>query len=1024
MKTLAALFKKQPLSYLITSLLLCTKASAYDPANDDIPLPTDGALTLTGFQSRTSGNVQTFKIPISGYPSELKVTLRGGDGGFAQSGGPSNRANQASKGGGGILGEAKFTIHPTNAGALRPGGEIRLIPGSKGFDRQSNLYARAAGGGGGGSAILYSGPLPTDDWKPLMIAGGGGGGYASTVTGARVSGRHGGNGQASENGQRGGGNGALGGTAGAGGYSLINAANGRLGGGGGGWISNGESGGSKGYPTGGAGALKGPEAEKGAHGGFGCGGGGDGGELTKALNIAISGGGGGGYSGGGGGQLYYGGGGGGSYVAKAADGIVPVANSVIWTPRGPGLKQQGFVSIQTFGIISHGLTIPTITAPNIIVPFSLTEPYVDQNVTARDFYGTVIPVTTLSHNVDRTKSGVYPVHYETQDRFGQTITDNRQVTVLPGSQRPTFTRISPINVTSPGQKNYPVAENFQANGLGDGDTGETISSYKILGHTNQQAFEVPPQIQWNDMGDAWLVVTPKGETVGTSTVTIVAIDDGPDPTVVESEPQQVLVRFNMAPTKAMFITGTNPETLGTLVEINENTSNINAGTLKSLDPDNPGDLTYSLDDGPDAAMFDLIDGVLSLKKVPNYETDTPDDPIGYHDFKITITTKDKRDNQNAYSTVDSTLTIRLNDVNDAPSRPSINITSVPENTKFIDHVSSTDEDGTTVTYAVSQTEGADSALFDIPDAQTGALVFRNEPNYEAPTDHNQNNVYEIVVIATSGGDSTRSTNLITVTDAQEGPNPAQLDNSIIEENTTYVGTLSATDDDVTPLTYHLAPYSSVNDNSHFSIDPDTGEIRFNTGPDYEAPTDNDSDNRYILEYIVLPEDNIDPASGTFFIEVTNVTPTSRITEFRSTYNLASDGSDDLTESARSNLPKIAYFLFGLGDPSNPNPPYWKTDGTTGLPKVNEYENFITYTYTIQKNQRQYDAIPQVSDDLTQWTDPRDETTTIVPLVVTVDPVSADYDQITIVYLNEEDPETHPGVLVYDQIFFRFGFSPK
>jgi Ca2+-binding RTX toxin-like protein len=53
--------------------------------------------------------------------------------------------------------------------------------------------------------------------------------------------------------------------------------------------------------------------------------------------------------------------------------------------------------------------------------------------------------------------------------------------------------------------------------------------------------------------------------------------------------------------------------------------------------------------------------------------------------------------------------------------------------------------GTTLTYSLG---GTDSNLFNID--QTGAITFKNAPNYESPTDSGGNNVYDLVVLVNDG----------------------------------------------------------------------------------------------------------------------------------------------------------------------------------------------------------------------------------------------------------------------------------
>ena len=72
--------------------------------------------------------------------------------------------------------------------------------------------------------------------------------------------------------------------------------------------------------------------------------------------------------------------------------------------------------------------------------------------------------------------------------------------------------------------------------------------------------------------------------------------------------------------------------------------------------------------------------------------------------------------------------------------------SVTEGTSFVVDVNATDSDGTVPTYALS---GADAAQFTI-NATTGVISFVHAPDFEAPSDADHDNTYDILVTATDG----------------------------------------------------------------------------------------------------------------------------------------------------------------------------------------------------------------------------------------------------------------------------------
>ena len=173
----------------------------------------------------------------------------------------------------------------------------------------------------------------------------------------------------------------------------------------------------------------------------------------------------------------------------------------------------------------------------------------------------------------------------------------------------------------------------------------------------------------------------------------------------------------------------------------------------------------------------------------------------------------------------------------------------------------TDADDNITGYAISG--GADQAKFSI-DSTTGALSFKEAPNFENPTDMEsttpvnaeENNEYIVVVEATSGtGDralTAQQTLTVTVSDVNEAPVISSNDAFDVVENTTQVGTVVANDvdgaDSITGFTL-----SGGADQAKFSI-TNGGVLTFKEAPNFENPTDVESttpvnaeeDNEYLV----------------------------------------------------------------------------------------------------------------------------------------------------------------------------------
>jgi hypothetical protein len=163
-------------------------------------------------------------------------------------------------------------------------------------------------------------------------------------------------------------------------------------------------------------------------------------------------------------------------------------------------------------------------------------------------------------------------------------------------------------------------------------------------------------------------------------------------------------------------------------------------------------------------------------------------------------------------------------------------------------VSATDPDaGTALSYSV--VGGADQARFQI-NATTGALAFITAPNFEAPTDANANNSYEVVVRASDGTLFDDQTLTVNVANANEIPaitsnGGGTAANLSVVETTTAVTTVSATDPDAgTALSYSVVGGA---DQARFQINATTGALAFITAPNFEAPTDAGANNSYEVQ---------------------------------------------------------------------------------------------------------------------------------------------------------------------------------
>jgi VCBS repeat-containing protein len=267
-------------------------------------------------------------------------------------------------------------------------------------------------------------------------------------------------------------------------------------------------------------------------------------------------------------------------------------------------------------------------------------------------------------------------------------------------------------------------------------------------------------------------------------------------------------------------------------------------------------IAYSLTGGADQARFsiDATTGVLSFSAPPNFEA--PADANTDNQYVVQVTATD------GTTPVNQIITVTVTNVNEAPVFTSGTTPSVVEGTTAVTTVTTTDEEGNTVTYSI--VGGADAADFSI-NAATGALTFTVAPNYEAPADADTNNIYSVTVRANDGTNNTDATLTVTVTDANEAPSITSPNAASIPENTTAAMTVTSTDPEGNAVTYSITGGA---DAARFSINASTGALTFNAAPNFEAPADAGANNVYDVQ--VTATDGTNPVTQNIAITVTDV----------------------------------------------------------------------------------------------------------------------------------------------------------
>jgi serralysin len=258
--------------------------------------------------------------------------------------------------------------------------------------------------------------------------------------------------------------------------------------------------------------------------------------------------------------------------------------------------------------------------------------------------------------------------------------------------------------------------------------------------------------------------------------------------------------------------------------------------------DGDGDaLTYSITGGADAALFQIDSATGELSLVGGGDFENPADANADNVYELTVSVSD------GFATDSQDMTVTVTDVNEPVAIDLSGPFSVAENSTFVANFDPTDEEGDPIVITLS---GPDGALFTI-DAVTFELSFIAPPDFETPLDANGDNIYRVRLNVTDGNSTQSTTISVNVTNENEFAPVFVSDSSaqVAENSTGTVYTAMATDGDGDTITYSLA---GSGDSGLFSIDATTGEISFNSSPDFENPDDANADNDY--EIVVRASD--------------------------------------------------------------------------------------------------------------------------------------------------------------------------
>jgi hypothetical protein len=444
---------------------------------------------------------------------------------------------------------------------------------------------------------------------------------------------------------------------------------------------------------------------------------------------------------------------------------------------------------------------------------------------------------------DSGANNVYNVNVTADDGNGLTTVQDLAVTVTPVDD------FAPVISSSP---TFNVTENSTAVGTvvaTDGDLPAQTLTYSISGGVDATFFTVNA-----GTGALSFLAAPDFEAPADSGLDNVynlqvTVNDGTGSTAVQNIAVTVV---NLPPVFS------SPATFS----IPENTAVV--GTVTATDSDStPQPVTYSITGGADMARFsvDATTGVLAFLTAPDF--DVPGDTGGDNIYNVQVSASD-----GVASSAVQNIAVTVTPVNDnSPVFTSSATLSLPENTTAVGTVAATDADKPVQTLSYTIAGGVDSALFSI-NSSTGALSFIKAPDFEAPTDANTDNVYDVSVTADDGNGLT-TTQPIAVTVQNALPVFTSSGTFNVPENSTTVGTVAVTDSDA-PLgaTFSI---TGGDDGALFSINANTGVLRFLAAPDFETPLDTGADNIYNVQ-VTASDGTASTGTQNIAVNVTNLQP--------------------------------------------------------------------------------------------------------------------------------------------------------
>ncbi|MDG1949794.1 MAG: VCBS domain-containing protein, partial [bacterium] len=288
-------------------------------------------------------------------------------------------------------------------------------------------------------------------------------------------------------------------------------------------------------------------------------------------------------------------------------------------------------------------------------------------------------------------------------------------------------------------------------------------------------------------------------------------------------------------------------------------------------------------------------------------------------------------------------TITISGTNDAPvlsgDRTGNVVEDIGPGTAAGTLVGSDVDAGDSLTFSVDDTTGTYGSL--AMGSETGAWTYtlnNNDSDTDALADGVS--VSDSFTVALDDGQGGRVTGDVTIAIAgtNDGPVITSGGSISVPENSTAVTTITASDVDDSELEYTIV---SSADQSSFTLDAVTGELVFNTAPDYESPASSSGDNNYDVTVSVSDGQLTD--SQALNVTVSNVegvpvfsSPVAKAVYENQTTVMTLTASDDEHD-------QVAFSISGGNDASAFS---LTSDGVLSFQTAPDYETKSSYSLTV------------------------------------------------------------------------------